>query len=103
MYDVLFLNEGKTFADAQAYFEDVVPIVESHGMKRLHAVEIVAHPSKRQDVKPAIVQVWELLEEDPFSAIFIDPKYLQHTDRRDEIFDFANGYAWIGPDYEVGD
>jgi len=87
-------------ADALAYFKDVVPIIETHGIKRIHSVEIQSYPSKRQDVKPAIVQVWQLLAEDPFKAIFSDPEYLKHVERRDAIFDFANGYAWIGPDYE---
>ena len=33
--DILYLKEGKTVADAQAYFKKIEPTVAKHGLKRV--------------------------------------------------------------------
>jgi len=98
LVDVLTLQEGKTYADAQEYFDTVVPIIETHGIKRLRSMEVQNIMQGHAEVVPDIVQVWELQAEDPFKGIFSDPDYLQHVELRDSIFDMPRTQFWLATD-----
>ncbi|MQQ10294.1 hypothetical protein GFB49_17640 [Epibacterium sp. SM1979] len=98
LVDVLTLNEGKTYEDAQGYFDKVIPIIETHGIKRVRVLEVQNKMQGHPDVTPNIVQLWELEIADPFSGIFSDPNYLLHVPLRDSIFNMSQTQFWMTTD-----
>lgn len=98
LVDVLTLNEGKTYEDAQDYFDKVIPIIESHGIKRVRVLEVQKKMQGHPDVTPNIVQLWELEVADPFTGIFSDPDYLQHVPLRNAIFNMSQTQFWMTSD-----
>lgn len=95
LLDVLTLQEGKSYQDAQGYFDLVIPIIEPYGLKRLSSLEVMKKMAGHESVNPNIVQVWELRADDPFSGIFADPAYLKHVDLRDSIFQMDKTQLWM--------
>lgn len=95
LVDVLTLQDGKTYEDALVYFNLVIPIIESHGLERLSSMEVLQKMAGHAAVSPDIVQIWELRAQDPFSAIFSDPAYLEHVALRDSIFQMDETQLWM--------
>lgn len=96
--DVLTLQDGKTYQDAAEYFDKVIPIIEGHGLTRLRSMEVLNKMQGHSAVSPAIVQIWVMETKNPFSGIFSDPKYLQHVELRDSIFNMPETQLWMATD-----
>ena len=85
--DILPIHDGKTVADAEAYFDAVEPILAKHGMTRSDEVLKVTK-MVRGTVPAQVINLWESDNPDAsFKAIFSDKEYLAHTHIRDSVFD----------------
>ncbi len=93
--DVLTLKEGKTFEEAQAYFDKAIPLIERHGLKRVNVYRVSDKMRGHDDVNPSIVQVWRVEADNPFAGIMADDDYKQIVPLRDSIFDMANLQGWF--------
>ncbi len=101
MVDVLTMQDGKTYDDALAYFDLVIPIIEGHGLKRVSSMEVVGKMAGHDAVSPQIVQVWEIQAEDAMTAIFSDPEYLQHVPMRDALFRMDLTQLWMTQERQI--
>ncbi len=93
--DILYLQDGKTAADAVAYFEAVIPIVAEHGL-----VPVTPHLSVTAimagDIEPDMVHVWAVADpQNTFDQIFSDPAYLAHVAERDSTFDMKRSHMFM--------
>ena len=90
LIDILPLKEGKTPADAFAYFAKVQPAMEKAGILRVDS-KLEVKKIMRGQINAAIVNLFEV--EDPAAAMGAmsqDPEYTKHVPERDEIFDLEN-------------
>ena len=88
--DILPLKEGKTVAEALAYFEKVKPAMERNGLKRVDA-PLEAHKILRGTQAANLVNLFET--EDPetsMKGMAGDPEYQANVALRDTIFDLEN-------------
>lgn len=93
--DILYLNEGKTPADAMAYFDKTVPVVAKHGLKRITPGFMITQ-KMAGDIEPNLVNVWSVSDpENTFQNIFNDPEYLQYVKLRDATFDMSRSYMFM--------
>ena len=93
--DILPLHEGKTVADAEAYFEKVEPILARHGMTRSDST-LEVRTTVRGAIDAQVVNLWETRDpQASFQGVFADPDYLKHAALRDSIFDLANANILI--------
>lgn len=93
--DILYLNEGKTPADAKAYFDKTVPIVAKHGLKRVTPGFVITK-KMAGDIEPNLVNVWSVSDsENTFPNIFNDPDYLQHVPLRNATFDMSRSHMFM--------
>jgi hypothetical protein len=93
--DILYLNKGKTPADAKAYFDKTVPVVAKHGLKRVTPGFVVTQ-KMAGDIEPNLVNVWSV--GDPghtFDNIFKDPNYLRHVELRNATFDMSRSHMFM--------
>lgn len=93
--DLLYLQKGKTPADAQAYFDKIEPIVARHGLKRA-APRFVVTKMMSGGVEPNLVHLWTV--SDPtgtFDKIFNDPAYLENVPTRDATFDMKRSHMFM--------
>lgn len=93
--DVLTLKEGKTFEEAQSYFDKAIPLIERHGLKRLSVYRVSDKMRGHDDINPSIVQVWQVEADNPFAGIMADEDYKKVVPLRDSIFDMANLQGWF--------
>ena len=93
--DILYLQKGKTVADAQAYFDIVIPVIAGHGLERITpAFEITKKMSGK--ISPDLVNVWSVSDaESTFPAIFSDPAYTDHIEMRDSTFDMKRSHMFM--------
>lgn len=85
--DILPIKQGKTLADAEAYFDKVEPIFARYGMTRSDAV-LDAQTIVRGSIKADVVNLWQTDNaQASFNGIFSDADYAKVTGLRDEIFD----------------
>ncbi len=92
--DILYLNEGKTAADAKAYFDKTVPIVAKHGLRRTNAFVVTQKMSGSID--PQVMNVWTVSDpQNTFNNIFADPAYLQHVPMRNATFDMSRSHMFM--------
>ena len=95
LVDILTLHDGKTAADADAYFELIEPIVAAHGMERA-LVQLEIAKVLRGDVSENLLNVWTVSDpETTMGAIFNDETYTQHIPLRNSIFDLENSTVMI--------
>ena len=90
LVDILPLKEGKTVAEALAYFEKVKPAMERNGLKRVDA-PLEAHKILRGTQAANLVNLFET--EDPetsMKGMAGDPEYQANVALRDTIFDLEN-------------
>lgn len=93
--DILYLNEGKTPADAKAYFDKTVPIVAKHGLKRVTPGFVITQ-KMAGDIEPNLINVWSVSDpENTFPNIFNDPEYLQYVELRGATFDMSRSYMFM--------
>lgn len=93
--DILYLNEGKTPADAKAYFDKTVPIVAKHGLKRITPGFVITQ-KMAGDIEPNLVNVWSVSDpQNTFPSIFSDPNYLQYVPLRNATFDMSRSYMFM--------
>lgn len=93
--DILYLNEGKTPADAKAYFAKTVPIVARHGLKRITPGFVVAQ-TMAGDIEPNLINVWSVDDsQNTFPDIFNDPNYLQYVPLRNATFDMSRSHMFM--------
>ena len=95
LLDMLTLQEGKTSADAEAYFAKVGPIIEKHGLKKVDYYTVSAKMRGWEGAEPQIINVWKVKNPEAFKNIFADPEYLQHTGLRDSVFDMTKASIWM--------
>lgn len=93
--DLLRLQEGKTPADAAAYFETIEPVVAKHGLVRalpsFNIMQLMAG-----DLDADMLNVWTVTDpKGSFEAIFKDKAYLEHVELRNSIFDMKNSTMLI--------
>lgn len=93
--DLLQLQDGKTPADAAAYFETIEPIVAEHGLVRaLPSFNIMQRMSG--DLEADLLNVWTVADpEGTFEAIFSDEAYLAHIELRNSTFDMQNSTMFM--------
>lgn len=94
--DVLTLRQGKTVADAIAYFDKAVPILARHGFRRLKVYEIRNKMRGHEEVNPNIVQIWETRGPESFQTLAADDTYKAIVPLRDSIFDMGRLQGWFG-------
>ncbi len=93
--DLLYLQEGKTPADAQAYFDKIEPIVARHGLKRA-APRFVVTKMMSGGVEPNLVHLWTVSDPNgTFDKIFNDPAYLENVPTRDATFDMKRSHMFM--------
>lgn len=93
--DLLQLQDGKTPADAAAYFEAIEPIVAEHGLVRaLPSFNIIQRMSG--DLEADLLNVWTVTDpEATFAGIFDDEAYLSHIETRNSTFDMQNSTMFM--------
>lgn len=94
--DVLTLRDGKTLAEAEAYFQRAIPIIERHGLRRVKVIEVKNKMRGHDAVNPNIVQLWRVEAENPFASLGADPEYHAIMPLRDSIFAMSNLQGWFG-------
>lgn len=87
LVDILVLKEGKTLADAKAYFEKVEPIFKKYNMYRSDEVlDVMQVP--RGTLQAQVINLWETTNPDAaFKGIFSDKEYEAFIPLREEVFD----------------
>lgn len=93
--DVLTLREGKTLADAMAYFEQAVPLLARHEFERLKVYEVKSKMRGHDAVNPNIVQIWKTRGPESFRGLAGDNDYKKIVPLRDSIFDMGNLQGWF--------
>ena len=87
--DILYLQDGKTVADAAVYFANVEPVIAKHGLKRI-APGFVITKNMAGDINPDLINVWTVSDPaNTFTDIFEDENYLQHVSFRNATFDMS--------------
>ncbi|PHR62345.1 MAG: hypothetical protein COA47_04570 [Robiginitomaculum sp.] len=93
--DILYLQEGKTAADAKAYFGNVEPVVAAHGLRRVGPAYVITQ-KMGGDIEPDLVNVWTVSSpKNTFSDIFDDENYLQHVEQRNATFDMPRSHMFL--------
>ncbi len=93
--DILYLQDGKTPADAKAYFGNIEPVVATHGLRRVGPAYVITQ-KMGGDIEPDLVNVWTVSSpENTFSDIFDDENYLQHVDQRNATFDMPRSHMFL--------
>lgn len=90
LVDILPLKEGKTVAEALAYFEKVKPAMERHGLTRVDD-PLEAHRILRGNQAANLVNLFAT--DDPeasMKGMASDPEYQANVPLRDTIFDLEN-------------
>lgn len=92
--DILYLNEGKTAADAKAYFDKTVPVVAKHGLRRTNA--FVVTQKMAGSIEPQVMNVWTVSDpQNTFTNIFADPAYQQYIPMRNATFDMSRSHMFM--------
>lgn len=93
--DLLYLQDGKTAADANVYFAKVTPIIAKHGLRRITpAFEVTMNMAG--DINPNLINVWSVGDlQNTMNDIFADPKYLENVPLRNSIFDMKRSYMFM--------
>lgn len=94
--DVLTLREDRTAAEAEAYFQAAIPVIERHGLRRTNVIEVKSKMRGHDQVNPDIVQIWQVEADNPFAGLATDPDYQALVARRDSIFDMTSLQGWFG-------
>lgn len=85
--DILYLQEGKTIADANEYFDRVETVVRKHGLRRIIPGLSVVN-NMAGNLNADMVNVWFMTDtENTFKNIMGDPQYLKHVEFRNATFD----------------
>lgn len=93
--DILYLKEGKTPADAKAYFDKVEPVVAKHGLKRI-TPRFTITQKMAGDVEPNLIGLWSVSNpQETFNDIFADERYLDYAPLRDATFDMSRSYMFM--------
>lgn len=93
--DILYLNEGRTPADAKTYFGKVEPIVAKHGLKRI-TPRFAITQKMAGDIEPSLIGVWSVSNpQETFKDIFADQNYLKHASLRDATFDMSRSHMFM--------
>lgn len=93
--DILYLQEGKTPADAKAYFDKVTEVIAGHGLERITPSFLVT-TVMNGDIEPQLVNVWSVSDpENTFKNIFSDDGYLQHVPLRNATFDMKRSHMFM--------
>lgn len=95
--DMLYLAEGKTTADAKAYFDKSSPILAKHGMSRLMPGFVITEKLSGE-IEPNVINVWEIASPDTFDKIYADPAYLKIVPLRDSTFDMSRSHMFMMKD-----
>ena len=93
--DILYLQDGKTVADAETYFSRVEPVVAKHGLKR-STLPFLVTKVMAGSIEPDLVNVWTVGDsENTFSDIFEDENYLKNVEFRNSIFDMSKSHMFM--------
>uniref|UniRef100_A0A2A4YVW0 DUF1330 domain-containing protein n=1 Tax=OCS116 cluster bacterium TaxID=2030921 RepID=A0A2A4YVW0_9PROT len=93
--DILYLQDGKTPADAKAYFDKVTKVIAGHGLERITPAFIVTNKMSG-DIEPQLVNVWSVSDpENTFKNIFSDEGYLKHVPLRNATFDMQRSHMFM--------
>jgi hypothetical protein len=93
--DILYLKEGKTPADAKAYFDKTIPVAAKHGLRRV-TPGLVITQKMAGDIDPNFMSVWSVSDpQNTFANIFADPDYLKHAPLRDATFDMSRSHMFM--------
>ena len=87
LVDILPLKEGRTIEEAVAYFDELKPVFEKNGIKRLDAPLKVAK-AMRGEVPAQLINLFEV--ENPeisMKGMSQDPAYQAKIPERDALFD----------------
>ena len=98
--DLMYLQDGKTAADANVYFDRVIPIIAKHGLRRITPpFEITMKMAG--DISPNLVNIWSVSDlQNTMNDIFSDPKYLENVPLRNSIFDMKRSHMFMMRDTE---
>ena len=93
--DILYLQDGKTPADAKAYFDKVTQVIAGHGLERITPAFIIT-TKMNGDIEPQLVNVWSVSDpENTFKNIFSDDAYLKHAPLRNATFDMERSHMFM--------
>lgn len=93
--DILYLNEGKTPADAKAYFDKVEPVVAKHGLKRI-TPRFAITQKMAGEIEPDLIGLWSVSNpHETFKDIFADQNYLNHAPLRNATFDMSRSHMFM--------
>lgn len=87
LIDILPLKDGATYDEAVAYFTDLKPVFDRHGLKRVDQ-PLNAVKALRGDVPANLVNLFET--DNPEASMMgmrDDPEYQAQIEKRDRIFD----------------
>jgi uncharacterized protein (DUF1330 family) len=85
--DILYLQEGKTVADANEYFDRVEAVVRKHGLRRIMpGLSVIQNMAG--ELNADLVNIWFMTDtQNTFNNIMGDPNYLKHIEFRNATFD----------------
>lgn len=93
--DILYLKDGKTPADAKAYFDRTLPVVAKHGLARLTPGFVITSKMAGA-IEPNLVNVWTVADpQNTFKSIFADPEYTKYIPLRDATFDMQRSHMFM--------
>ena len=88
--DILKLQPGRTIEEAIAYFEELKPVLESHGIRRFDR-PLGVQKFLRGDASADLVNLLETDNpEQSLKGMASDPAYQQKVPERDKLFDLEN-------------
>ena len=90
MIDILYLQEGKTFADVNEYFKRIEPVAKKHGLVRVQPSLEVTKLLTGIEEAPHSVNIWKVADpKTTLPNISNDPEYQKHISRRNSTFEMS--------------
>ena len=93
--DILYLQDGKTAADAAVYFAKVEPVIAKHGLNRI-APGFVITKKMAGSIDPDLINIWTVSDTaNTFNDIFGDENYLRNIPLRDATFNMSKSHMFM--------
>ena len=88
LVDLVVMNDGFGAEERAAYEALIEPIAAKHGLTRIATFPIGAKANGRGPDDPLQLNLWRVEDPAGLQALFADPEFAAHVDRRNQLHDF---------------
>ena len=88
LVDLVVMNEGFGAEERAEYEASIEPIAERHGLTKIATFPIGARAAGRGPEEPLQLNLWRVEDPAGLQALFADPEFATHIDRRNELHNF---------------